>query len=99
MTASIDVPYKWELSSESDGELTQEGDVIVFQNSENDVVCQVVGVKEVSDRLDFLGEVLDEDGEELEQLWLSSEDFPTVSHTREEILKWAEGQMKSYDQY
>lgn len=99
MPASIDIPHKWKLSSESDGELAQEGDSIVFRNTENGVICQVVGVKEVSDRLDFLGEVLDEDGEELEQLWLASDDFPTVSHTREEILKWIEGQMKSYDHY
>lgn len=99
MSASIDIPHKWELSKESDAELVQEGDAIVFENTENGVVCQVIGVKEVSDRLDFLGEVLDEDGETLEQLWLASDDFATVSHTREEILKWAEGQMKSYDHY
>jgi len=99
MSISIDIPDKWRLDETSDAEISSEGDSIVFVNQSNNVTCRISGVKEVSDRLDFLGEVVDENDEELESLWLSSDDYTTVSHARDEIVEWGEGQMKSYSYY
>lgn len=99
MAISIEIPENWSVDNESDEEVSVEGDTIAFLNESNGLSCRVSGVKEVSDRLDFLGEIIDENGDELDSLWLASDDFGTVAHTRDEMFEWAEGQMKSYAYY
>jgi len=100
-----DIPNEWQFNQESDTELSSEGDWLAFEREVEDgtLECTVQAVKEKSHRLDFLGQIvlLADDGseEELESLWLASDDFPTVSHTREEILDWAIGMMESYEDY
>lgn len=97
MAIQIDIPVEWVISSDSDSRLSDEGDCIVFEHTNAPIVVTVQGVKDVSYRLDFLGVVENtETDETLENLWLASEDFPTVSHTREEIFKEVEGWLKSY---
>lgn len=97
MAVQIEIPEEWVVSSESDSEVSEEGDCVVFEHSDAPLVVTVQGVKEVSYRLDFLGVVENTETDEmLENLWLSSEDFATVSHTRDELFKEAEGWLKSY---
>lgn len=100
MSASIDIPSMWTLSDDSDGSVSAEGESIAFVHKNAPLRVSVSGVKEVSDRLDFLGVVENtETGETLENLWLASNDFPTVSHTREEVFKEVEGWLKSYTHF
>lgn len=96
-----DIPSEWRLDEASDSELAVEGDSIVFLHTDpsTPLACRVTAVKDESTHLDFLGEVVKDDDEELESLWLSSADYPTVSHTREEILEWLTEKLEEYKDY
>lgn len=98
MVKSISIPNAWHVKTQQGLQLTQPGDNIAFKQ-DSGVVCRIEGVIEEGDQLDFMCEVIGPNGEELETIWLSSTDYPTVSHTREEALGWVEDQLATYADY
>lgn len=96
----VDVPDEWRVEREADALLKELGDLFLVSHRTANLEGEIHVVGGSGDTVHVRAEIASDDGETLETLWLSSEDFGgDVETVRNEVIDEFEHWLSQYREY